>query len=203
MATSTVRDQPDPDRGLLPEPLVPTPARHTLLLAGWAGRGLGIVDRMDTDFDVAGFLSDRRGAILERAEGAVAARRLPHYEAAGAGEVAARLGALFDSVVTTARERRLDPATTHADAMAGERQRAGHDLSEVQRAINALEEQLWAAVIDEAPADAQGYALGVVSTILGAIKDRLACDYVAQAGSPAPRTLRLDELFKGIAAGPA
>lgn len=48
---------------------------------------------------------------------------------------------------------------------------------------------------------AQGLALGMVSTILGAIKDRLACEYVSRSAGKPTHTLRLDELFRGTAAG--
>ncbi len=156
---------------------------------------------MEPHFDVAGFLIERRGAILDRAGTEVASRRLPHYEAAGTDEVGHRLASLFDVVVVCAADKHLDPALARADTIAAERQQSGHDLSELQRAINALEEQLWQAVIDDAPPDAQGYALGVVSTILGALKDRLACAYVSRAASKPTRTIRIDELFKGSAAG--
>jgi hypothetical protein len=93
---------------------------------------------------------------------------------------------------------RRSPTPTH---IAAERQQTGHDLSELQRAINALEEQLWNAGMEDAPVNAQGYALGVVSTILGAIKDRLACAYVSRAAAKPTHTLRIDELFRGTAAG--
>ncbi len=156
---------------------------------------------MDVSFDVAGFLVADRPSILASADAEVVARRLPHYEAAGAEEIAKRLAALFDVVVTAANENRLDLALAHADHIAAERQQTGHDLSELQRAINALEEQIWHTAMEEAPVDAQGYALGVVSTILGAIKDWLACAYVSRAAAKPTHTLRIDELFRGTAAG--
>ena len=156
---------------------------------------------MEASFDVAGFLVAHRASILASAEAEVAGRRLPHYEAAGAEETAKRLAALFDVVVACAAENHLDPALAHADRIAAERHQTGHDLNELQRAINALEEQLWHAVTEDAAADVQGYALGVVSTILGAIKDRLACAYVSRVAAKPTRTLRLDELFRGTASG--
>ena len=55
--------------------------------------------------------------------------------------------------------------------------------------------------MEDAPVDAQCYALGMVSTILGAIKDRLACAYVSRAAAKPTHTLRIDELFRGTAAG--
>jgi hypothetical protein len=156
---------------------------------------------VEASFDVAGFLVAHRPSILTAADAEVVGRRLPHYEAAGAEEITKRLAALFDVVVTAATENQLEPALAHADHIAAERQQTGHDLSELQRAINALEEQLWHAVMEEAPVDAQGFALGTVSTILGAIKDRLACEYVSRAAGKPTRTLRIDELFRGTAAG--
>ena len=156
---------------------------------------------MEASFDVAGFLVCHRASILGSADAEVVGRRLPHYEAAGAQEITKRLAALFDVVVAAATETKLDAALAHADHIAAERQQTGHDLSELQRAINALEEQLWHAVMESAPVDEQGYALGVVSTILGAIKDRLACVYVSRAAGRPTHTLRIEKLVQGAAAG--
>jgi hypothetical protein len=144
----------------------------------------------------------RRASILDRASTEVAARRLPHYEAAGPEETQQRLATLFDVVTRAAGEKRLEPVLAYTDALAGTRQQTGHDLSELQTAINALEEQLWRAVLDDAPPDFHGQGLGVVSTILGAVKDRLACNYVARVGGQPIRTLRVEELFRGTAGRP-
>lgn len=156
---------------------------------------------MNASLDVGAFLGAHRASILEHANAEVVGRHLPHYEAAGAEETAKRLASLFDALVDAATESQLDPAFAYADRVGVERQQTGHDLSELQRAINALEEQVWHAVMEDAPADAQGYGLGVVSTILGAIKDRLACAYVSKAAAKPIHTLRIDELFRGTAAG--
>ena len=153
--------------------------------------------------DVAGFLVARRSPILERAATEVAQRRLPHYEAAGADEVALRLAALFDAVVEAAAGRHLEHALAHADSIASVRQQTGHDLSELQQAINSLEEQIWSAVVDDAPVNDQGYILGLTSTVLGAIKDRLACSYVSRAAAKPMHTLRIEELFLGTESGQA
>jgi hypothetical protein len=156
---------------------------------------------VEVSFDVAGFLVGHRSSILATTDAEVVGRRLPHYAAAGTDEITKRLAALFDVVVAAATENHLDSALAYADRVAAERQQSGHDLSELQLAINALEEQLWHAVMNDAPVDAQGFALGMVSTILGAIKDRLACDYVSRAAGKPTHTLRIDELFRGTAAG--
>lgn len=159
------------------------------------------VTAAEASFDVVPFLEERRDAVLDRAGAEVARRHLPHYEEAGAGAVASRLADLYDAVVASASARNLDAALAHAHEIATARQQTGHDLSEVQRAINAMEEQLWLTIVEDVPAHAQGHVLGVVSTILGAVKDRLACDYLAAATPSRPKTLRIDELFKGTSAG--
>jgi hypothetical protein len=105
-------------------------------------------------------------------------------------------------VTRAAGEKRLEPVLAYTDELAGTRQRTGHDLSDLQTAINALEEQLWRAVLDDASPDFHGQGLGVVSTILGAVKDRLACNYVARVGGQPIRTLRVEELFRGTAGRP-
>jgi len=114
-----------------------------------------------------------------------------------------RLAAMFDAVVEAAAERHLEHALAHADAIASARQQTGHDLGELQQAINSLEEQIWSAVIDDAPVSEQGYILGVTSTVLGAIKDRLACNYVSRAAAKPMHTLRIEELFRGTESGQA
>ena len=128
---------------------------------------------------------------------------MPHYAAAGPGEVAEQLAALFDAVVEASANRHLEHALAHADAIASARQQTGHDLSELKQAIHSLEEQIWTAVIADAPVDDQGYILGVTSTVLGAIKDRLACNYVSRAATKPMHTLRIEELFLGTESGQA
>ena len=67
----------------------------------------------------------------------------------------------------------------------------------MQTAINVLEEAIWRSVIADVPPPAQGYSLGLVSTVLGTIKDHLACVYLAQFASRPATTLRMDYLFAG------
>ena len=57
--------------------------------------------------------------------------------------------------------------------------------------------------MENVPVNEQGHTLGVVSTILGAIKDRLACAYVSRTAVKPTHTLRIDELFRGTEAGQA
>jgi hypothetical protein len=149
-------------------------------------------------FDVAGFLEARRAPIVDSAGAALTHRGLEHYRAAGAEVARERLAALFDLVVRCCREHRIEPAMAFGQDLARQRQAAEHTLAEVQAAINTLEESVWHAIVAEVPGDELGYALGLVSTVLGTVKDRLACTYVAQVASRPPVTLRLDHLFEGF-----
>jgi hypothetical protein len=114
-----------------------------------------------------------------------------------------RLGTLYELVVRCAAERRLAPILDYAVHLAEERHAAGFDLGEVQTVINVLEEAIWRVVLVDVPAADQGEALGVVGTILGAAKDKLACTYVSLATSQPTRSLDLGKLFRGTSEGEA
>jgi hypothetical protein len=81
--------------------------------------------------------------------------------------------------------------------LARTRHSGGYDLSEVQVAINALEESVWRRVFADAPAELVGTALREVSTVLGAAKDALAREYVALASSTHAPALDVGALFTG------
>jgi hypothetical protein len=152
----------------------------------------------DQTMDVAGFIEARRQAILSDAERVLAARALEHYRSAGQDATAERLRALLDIVVVCCRDHRIEAAIDYASGLAVARHAEDHRLEEVQTAINTLEESVWRAFVRDAAPDELGYGLGLVSTVLGTIKDRLACAYVAQVATRPPSTLRLEHLFEGF-----
>jgi len=147
--------------------------------------------------DVAAFVEARSEAILSHASEVIARSHLAHYDATGRGATTERFRALLELLVKCCRSHRLTAATEYADSLAADREGGGYPLAEVQAAINLLEESVWGAVVAEVAPEQQGYVLGVVSTVLGAVKDRLACAYIAQISSHQTRTLRLDYLFAG------
>lgn len=147
--------------------------------------------------DVGAFLEARGDAILSTAQEAVMRHRLVHYEAAGAAITSERLRALFDVLVRCCHDHSVEQALQYGEWLAVDRHASGHSLGEVQTAVNVLEEVVWQSLTSDAPPDALGYALGLVSTVLGAVKDRLACTYVSQVSSKPLGTLRLDSLFAG------
>ena len=145
--------------------------------------------------NAADFLSDHRAEILANAVESMKRAHLAHYEKSG--ESATRLGVLLEIVVVATRERHLTPVLEHAERIATERHAAGYDLSEVQMAINVLEEAIWRAILADVPPAEQGETLGLVATVLGAAKDRLASTYVSLVAQKKTPTLRVEGLFRG------
>jgi hypothetical protein len=146
----------------------------------------------------ADFLALQRAAIVDAAVSSVAGAHARHYESAGPSEIRARLEALFDRLVDAAASRDLGCVVAYARRLAGERFSAGYDLSEVQTAINALEEAVWGRVISELQPGEFAEALGLVSTTLGAAKDALAREYVSLATRAHAPSLDLRALFAGV-----
>jgi len=147
--------------------------------------------------DVAVFLTDEREVILSAAEVALARAHAQHYEMAGTDEVQRRLGSLLDQLVVGVARRDLTPIVEYGQQLAEERFAAGYDLTEVQTALNALEEAAWIRVIDRLNAGDYAEALGLISTVLGAGKDALARRYVSLAANTHAPSLDLRALFSG------
>lgn len=143
------------------------------------------------------FLELHRSRILSDA--ASGAANAPRYAAAGAIETAQRLDALFDELVTAVDGHDLTSIVAYAHSLARARHSGGYDLSEVQVAINALEESVWRRVFADAPPELVGSALREVSTVLGAAKDALAREYVVLASSTHTPSLDVGALFTGAA----
>ncbi len=143
------------------------------------------------------FLDQWRGEILEAATAALVAARMPHYAAAGPAESRAKLEGLFEQLRAAAATRRLTEPLDYVRALAHERFSAGYDLSEVQTAINLLEEAAWRAAFAHLGPDRYLETLGVVSTILGASKDALAREYVALATNSSAPEPDVQALFAG------
>lgn len=141
-------------------------------------------------------LAESRSAILDEAAAAVTRAHLASYEKSEVS-AAERLAAMLDVTTSAIATRKLDGATDHARLVAHQRYQDGFDLAEVQTAINVLEEAIWRHVLARIAPLHQGQALGLVSTVLGAIKDTLAREYLSAATRSHAATLDLRALFAG------
>lgn len=146
----------------------------------------------------ADFLELQRAPIIDAAVSAVVRAHASHYEAAGPIEIRARLEALFDHLVDAAASRDLGSVVAYAGQLARERFSAGYNLSEIQTAINALEEAVWSRVFSELQSHEFAEAIGFVSTTLGAAKDALAREYVSLATHAHAPALDLRALSAGV-----
>lgn len=149
------------------------------------------------ELDVAAFLEKRREPILKAGRAAVARARLEHYEAAGPAVTDERLQSLLEHVIEGCRDRRVEAALAYADRLVAERVAGGFALAEVQTAVNVMEEAIWQEILGDAPPDDQGLALALVSTVLGAVKDRVARGYLARITGTPPPSLNVESLFAG------
>jgi hypothetical protein len=147
---------------------------------------------------VVGELLDRRsGEILDAASASLVRAHPAHYETVGEAERRRRLELLFDHLRAAVDARQLDEILAYARELAAERYSTGYDLSELQTAVNALEEAIWASVFAHLAPEEYVEALGLVSTILGAAKDELAREYVVLATQTHVPSLDVRALFAG------
>lgn len=147
--------------------------------------------------ELSQLLHERMNEILSDAEISLSRTHLTHYEKAGEEHNRQKLKALYVLAVRAIAEKNLGPMLSHAEEVARERYDAGFDLSEVQTAFNVLEEAMWKFIMKNVPPADFGEAIGMISTVLGAGKDRLARTYVTLAGKTRVPSLDLTSLFAG------
>ena len=107
------------------------------------GRPVGRLVDVDEPPRLTDVLSGQREAIIERAADVLSGSRARHYEAAGPELRRNRLEVLYDQTVKAVDSRNIGDVLTFARALAEERFTAGYDLSEIQIALDALEEAVW------------------------------------------------------------
>lgn len=142
-------------------------------------------------------LSGQRAAIIERAAAALGESRARHYDAAGPELRQERLEVLYDQTVKAVDNRDIGEVLTFARALARERFASGYDFSEIQIAVNALEEAVWKQIFSDLEPDHLKDALGLVSTVFGAFKDALSREYVSLATQTHTPSLDLPKLLAG------
>jgi hypothetical protein len=147
--------------------------------------------------DPGSFLATRADSILGSAMAAMAKHHLVHYERLGRDGSEHKLRDLFDRVVEAAQTHNLGHILAYAEQIGNDRYESGFEFVEVRGAFNLLEEAIWRAILDGYPPTEQGAALGVVATVLGAAKDKLASTYLTRATETHVPSLDLGALFRG------
>ena len=147
--------------------------------------------------DPSHFLAAHADEIIEGAMTALSKRHLEHYQRLGREAAVGKLRALLDLVIDGAGTRDLVPILAYAEKIGNERYRSGFDFVEVQSAFNLLEESIWQSMLAGYPPAEQGAALGIVATLFGAAKDKLASTYLSLVTETHVPSLDLASLFKG------
>jgi hypothetical protein len=142
-------------------------------------------------------LTNEGDAIVDSAAIALERSNLRHYAEAGPDAARERLSQLLVLVRDSVSTRDLVPMIDHATAISHERFSAGFDIHEVLTAFNVLEEAIWGRVVDALPPRDLAQAIGLVSTVLGAGRDAVACTYVSLASHQHVPSLDLSALFRG------
>lgn len=141
-------------------------------------------------------LEQNKEKILQEANAGLERAHLTHYERAGSEIGQQRLRMLYELVLQSVKGRNLKAISDYVAQIAQERFAAGYDLYEVQVAFNVLEEACWKQIIAEVPATELAQALGLVGTVHGAAKDKLAVTYVSLASQTKSPSLNLMALFQ-------
>jgi hypothetical protein len=144
----------------------------------------------------AEYLDSCRDAVVEAAEAELTVRS-PRYAGAPAAVLHERLTVLYSRLVESLEQCTLVPLLDHASAVAAERFHGGYDLSEVQKAYNALEEAIWSRVLAEGTPEHYAVVLPWVSAAIGAAKDELARRYVLLAAGAHAPAVDVAALFRG------
>ena len=123
--------------------------------------------------------------------------RLKSYLADGEEITRERVTKFIEKAMECFSLRRAEPMIEHAERISRERHAAGYDLSEVQTAINVIEEALWKRILSSVEPDELAHALGMVNAIFGMSKDVLARTYVSLATNRETPRKELDEILDG------
>jgi len=146
-------------------------------------------------------LRQHAGDIVDEASKALRSRVKRFEDVEVLQRTTQRYRKVFDLIVESIAKRDVGPLLTWSKELAERQFSAGHDLSEVQTAINALEEALWKRLLDVLDPSEFAKAIGAVSTVLGLSKDMIARTYVSLASHQRAPSLDMSRLFSGTQLG--
>jgi hypothetical protein len=141
------------------------------------------------------FLQSDKIEIINEALSDLERSRLKHYTESNKEINEERLRNFYDILIKCVESKSLVEICDYCEELANKRFNSGFDLYEVQSTINVLEEIIWKKIIKYLPPSEYERALGMITTVLGAGKDSLACKYVSLASQCKKPTLDLSELF--------
>jgi hypothetical protein len=123
-------------------------------------------------------LSESISAIVEDAYAELHPSIHPHYGVVGAAVTRQHLRALAQQVVAALENHEAVHVVRDAERIAAERFDSGYRVAEVQAAFNAVEQAMWARVLEEEDHQDVLATLVQLSSVFGAGKDALARTWV-------------------------
>lgn len=134
------------------------------------------------------------GEALEKLNSA----RLKNYQKIEQADLRSFLSKLFELSVESIRNSNLLALNEYVDEISRERYHMGFELHEVQTAFNALEEAIWNDIVSKVKPEELVDSISIISRVMGAAKEFLACNYVRIAKSYRKHTPDVSALQKGI-----
>ena len=159
---------------------------------------LAVTDSLEgrAPIQAAAYLASRRDTIVAAAEDQLTADS-PRYAGVTQTVLHERLSVLYARLTESLWARDPLPLFEHAREVAAERFHSGYDLSEVQKAYNAVEEAIWSHVFADGRPERLSVILSCVSASIGAAKDELAREYVRLAAGVHAPAVDVSALFRG------
>jgi hypothetical protein len=127
---------------------------------------------------LARLLQENYYDIIEEADNHLHRAHLRHYCNSPTEKNSLRIKVFLDLLIGSITNKDLTAILEYTENTAVERFNLGFDLCEVQRAINGLEKAIWKKIAAQVRVQDHAEALGLISTILGEVKDTLSCRYV-------------------------
>ena len=140
-------------------------------------------------------LKTRSGKILQEVSFALENNyHLRHYNNP---ETPMHLNALFNQLLLCVKYQNIIQITKYADKISRMRYKSNFDLYEIQTIVNLLQEVIWKNLCQVLPQNEVSSNLALISSILGAFKDAIACSYVEMANGKKIETYDVESLFHG------
>ncbi|HAX49252.1 MAG TPA: hypothetical protein PK605_08125 [Ignavibacteria bacterium] len=122
-------------------------------------------------------LYDKSDRILRDAANSLIRADLPHYKKFKDSDIKARYKKLLYSVTICAEKNSCSELSSYMNHLSDERFSMGFEPTEVQAAINILEEALWKNIYELVDGDKQNSAMKQITEIMGRAKLELIGEY--------------------------
>lgn len=148
--------------------------------------------------ELVNILTSDADRIIKEATDKLNDARLRNYQKVDMPVLKNCLTKLFELTIESIKNSNLLALNDYIDKISRERYFSGFDLYEVQTAFNALEEAIWNDIVSKVNKDELVDSISIISRVMGAGKEFLACNYVRMAKSNKKNTPDVTVLRKGI-----